>query len=330
MQSVKNRSFKFLHNFSSDDVLTNDYKSDKFESYSVKGTTPNNGKFEYKAKVNLTRDENRNLSAKTDTEGKIIFPFGNQYHFGFFQANKGGKSTVTFQLDGGNVEFKGRKFNWFVKACTNNEFQRLNLRLGANYWGSKCESNTRVQTEEVDGNRVFALSQRTMCRHNNFLYGFAGTLNNKFEAITYDGALGYETKDFDLYLRHESYVDRKNNNPHTIAHISGGNFSLGKLIASAVYRKGNDTFCGEVTHNDGNNGKVGFTVGVNHKVNSDLTAKAKADNNLNVFISLKNKYSRLLTVTGTVQLDLKNLKEGKTNTNTLLPVPLGLEFGLNL
>ncbi len=122
MDSVKNRSFKFLHNFSSDDVLTNDYKSDKFESYSVKGSTANKGKFEFKAKVALSRNDQGTLGAKADTEGKIIFPFGSKYHFGFFQANKSGKSSVNFQLDGGSVELSGKKFNWFVKAVTNNEF----------------------------------------------------------------------------------------------------------------------------------------------------------------------------------------------------------------
>jgi hypothetical protein len=80
--SFKNKSFKFLHNFSSDDVLTNDYKADKFESYSVKGSTPNEGKFEYKAKVALTRDS-EGLKAKSDTEGKLLFPIGSKYFFGF-------------------------------------------------------------------------------------------------------------------------------------------------------------------------------------------------------------------------------------------------------
>jgi len=139
--------------------LTDDFVFGTFETYKIKGTTPKNAKFDYKAKVKITEKEKKVLATLTD-EAKIQFPFYNNKFWLWLGQRRTGDLKV--HVDFGDVKVDKYKFNLFSNLKTNVDFNNFIFRIGANYFGSKVESNTRIEHGEVA--EGLSLTQRTFVR----------------------------------------------------------------------------------------------------------------------------------------------------------------------
>ncbi len=141
-------------------------------------------------------------------------------------------------------------------------------------------------------------------RHNKFLFGFAGIFDISSKLLKrYDAVLGFENKDFDVFLHHDT--------PKTTEGSSA--ISLGKLYLRGVYRHNKQTFAGEVAKLDK---KVDVSILGSHKVDDKLSVKAKAvlnlnDNNpedYNLYLSGKKEFSDKLSVTAGAKIGLRGDK----------------------
>lgn len=207
----------------------------------------------------------------------------------------------------------------FSNLKTTTKFDRFALRLGANYFGKRCESNNRIEHTN-DGHFVF--TSRNHIKHGKFLYGFVAALHLKqFAPSKYDAFVGYESKDFDVYLKHLSACNSTSE--------SKSSLSLGTVNLSAVYRRNNDTFGAEIQDDFAKKEISGAVVG-QHKVNDKLTAKAKFDNTLKLSLAAKYNFSPLLTVAVSGLFDLKNPAKAIDLSKGLLAFPFGFETTLNV
>lgn len=75
-QSLKLSPFTSLG--TPNNVLSDDYVYGSFETYKLKGSTTNGGKFDYKVKVNVASKDGK-LTANVVDEGKIQFPVKEKY-----------------------------------------------------------------------------------------------------------------------------------------------------------------------------------------------------------------------------------------------------------
>ena len=69
-------------------MLSDDYVYVTFETYKLKGSTTNGGKFDYKVKVNVANKDGK-LTANIADEGKIQFPVKEKYTVQLGQRRKG-------------------------------------------------------------------------------------------------------------------------------------------------------------------------------------------------------------------------------------------------
>lgn len=138
-QSLKLSPFTSLG--TPNNVLSDDYVHGTFETYKLKGTTANGGKLDYKVKVNTTRKDGK-ISANIVDEGKIQFPVLNRFTVQLGQRRKG---DLRAHVDLGQVTLHGKQWNFFTNLKTETTLSRFQFRLGSNYFGKSCESNTRVE-----------------------------------------------------------------------------------------------------------------------------------------------------------------------------------------
>jgi len=197
-----NKTFTTLHDFNSK-ILTDDFvhgTSDKptFETYKIKGVTGKGAAFEYKAKATLKNDSG-SYSASLNDESTIKFPFHKNKFWLWLGQRRSGELKA--HLDFGEVKVKNHNINLFANLKTTTKFDKFALRFGANYFGEKCQSNNRIEHKEDD----FIFTTRNHIKHGNFLYGFVASLSlRNFLPSKYDAFVGYESKDFDVYLKHLS------------------------------------------------------------------------------------------------------------------------------
>jgi len=138
---LKNKTFTTLHDFSTK-VFTDDFCYDNFETYKVKGTSSKNSTLDYKGKVKLENKEG-NYSASLTDESSGKFSFHQNKFWLWFGTRRNGDYKV--HLDFGDVKIKDTKLNLFSNVKTTIKFDKFNLRFGANYFGNKCESSTRLE-----------------------------------------------------------------------------------------------------------------------------------------------------------------------------------------
>lgn len=87
-----------------------------------------------------------------------------------------------------------------MKSDTN--LSKFNLRVGTNYFGPVCESNTRL--ELVPGEAPVATHRNYVTKGNNY-YGFVASLNlSTLALLRYDALIGYQNSKYELNLKHES------------------------------------------------------------------------------------------------------------------------------
>jgi len=92
--------------------------------------------------------------------------------------------------------------NFFSNVKTDTNLSKFNFRLGTNYFGSVCESNTRV--EIVPGDAP-VLTQRNYVTKGNNYYGLVASLNlQKLALLRYDALVGYQKSKYEVNLKHES------------------------------------------------------------------------------------------------------------------------------
>jgi len=307
-QSLKNKKFTQLADLK-DKLLSEDYVYDTFETYKIKGETLNNGKWDYKVKI-------KDFSKELSTELKVQFPW-NRYWF-WLGIQSGGAYNFKFHVDAGDFTFFGRRFNLFSNLKTQTNFKSFQLRLGANYWGDVCESNTRLEIYGNHGSNENALTQRTIVRRGSLFYGFVGTIGLQTLSFKlYDAILGYEQNNVNFYLQHKSQAGGKDGNH---------GFKLGKLVATTVVTRDNLDVGAEGWLQDNN---FGLTLGAQSRLNSSTTLKGRISNDLDLTLAYKKKVNSLLTITTSALLGLKDPKSIFSNSSAI-PVPLGFQFELNI
>lgn len=166
---------------------------------------------------------------------------------------------------------------------------KFQFRFGTNYFGTTCESNTRL---ELTPGQAPVATHRNYIKKGALYYGAVASLNLQTLALLrYDGLLGYVNSKYEANLKHES--DSK-----------ATKISVGTLTATATYfHDANTKFAAEV-QNKGTDFKPTVTVGAQRKVNNDLTVKGKVDNKLNLTLASKYAINKQFTLTAGLQLAL--------------------------
>jgi len=286
---------------------------DTFETWKIKGKTLGGGKWDYKAKI-------KNFNEKLSTELKLQFPW-NRYWF-WLGVQSAGKYNLKLHIDAGDFKLLGRNFNLFGNLKTQTDFQNFQFRLGANYWGSLCESNTRLEINSGAGDKENSLTQRTLVRRGSLFYGFVGTIGLQgWNFNRYDAILGYQHHDVNFYLTHKSTVgagaaDTKDHH----------GFKLGNLIATGVVTRGDLDIGAEASFSSKD---YGFALAAQSRINSSTILKGKITKDLDLTFAYKKTFNSLLTLTTSALLRLKE-PEKLLSHKGLLPVPLGFQFELNI
>ncbi|EAR90513.2 eukaryotic porin protein (macronuclear) [Tetrahymena thermophila SB210] len=290
-------------------VLSDDYVHGTFETYKFKASTTNGGKVDYKAKV-ATAQKDGKLAVKVSDEGKIQFPFLDKYTFQFCQRRSG---DVKLHFDLGNYTISGKSWNFFTNVKTDTTLSKFNFRLGTNYFGSTCESNTRL--ELVPGDAP-VLTHRNYIKKGSIYYGGVFSLNLQALALKrYDALFGYVNDKYEANLKHES--DNKDTK----------DLQVGTLTATVSYFHDANTKLALEVQNKGHKLQPTFTVGAQRKVNSDLTVKGKVNNKLDLSLASKYALNRQFTLTAGLQLALN--EKNIVDFSKFPPVPFGLQLETN-
>jgi len=309
-KSLKSKTFTQLSELK-DKVLSEDYVHDTFETWKIKGTTSGSGKWDLKGKI-------KNFNQELGTELKVQFPW-NRYWF-WLGVQSAGKYNFKFHVDAGNFLLFGKDFNLFANVKTQTNFNNFLFRFGANYWGSQCESNTRLEVGHFGGNEN-QLTQRTLVRRGSFFYGFVGTIGFQgWNFHRYDAILGYEHDNVNFYLQHKSSAPAG-------GETKDHGLKLGTVSATAVVSRDKNDFGVEVARCSRG---YCFAFGAQSNLNSTTTLKGKLNCDLDLAFAYKKKFNNnFLTLTTSGLLHLANpdkIFSGKG----LIPIPLGFQFELNI
>ncbi|KAL4468604.1 hypothetical protein ABPG74_005107 [Tetrahymena malaccensis] len=290
-------------------VLADDYVHSTFETYKFKANTTNGGKVDYKAKVSTAQKDGK-LAVKVNDEAKFQFPFLEKYTFQFCQRRSG---DIKLHFDLGNFTIYNKSWNFFSNVKTDTTLSKFNFRLGTNYFGSSCESNTRL--ELVPGDAP-VLTHRNYIKKGSIYYGGVFSLNLQTLALKrYDALFGYASGKYEANLKHES--DTKDVKE----------LQVGTLTATATYFHDDNTKLALEIQNKGHKLQPGFTVGAQRKVNSSLTVKGKVNNKLELSLASKYALNRQFTLTAGLQLALKD--KNPVDFTKFPPLPIGLQLETN-
>lgn len=212
----------------------------------------------------------------------------------------------------GNYTIHGKSWNFFTNTKTDVTLQKFKFRFGTNYFGSTCESNTRL---ELTPGEAPVATHRNYIKKGALFYGAVFSLNLQSLALTrYDALLGYNASKYELNLKHESNDATK--------------LAVGTLTGTATYLHDDKTKVAAEVKNKGTELKPTVTVGVQHKVNSDLTVKGKVDSQFKLALATKYALNKQFTLTAALELALNN---GKCcNLNNFPPIPFGLQLETNI
>jgi len=210
--------------------------------------------------------------------------------------------------------WEAKKFNLFGNLKSNNKFENFVFRFGANHFGSKCQTNNRLESSS----KGYTFTHRTLVQNKNLLYGFVGSVGlGDFSVQRFNALVGYEKDNFNFYVQEESSCDGKN----ATSKILGG-----KVTATAVYSQDKQTFGAQFAHTPKGNT---FQLAVQRALNDGSTFKLKFANNLDLSFAFKKRVNSLLTFTAAGNFELQ--KGGQAiNFGNFTPIPLGFQFDLNI
>jgi hypothetical protein len=132
----------------------------------------------------------------------------------------------------------GKDFNLFGNIKTQTDFQSFQFRVGANYWGKTCESNTRLEINSSVDDKENSLTQRTVVTRGNLFYGIVGTIGfQNWSFNRYDAILGYKQNNVNFYLTHRSTAGSAGSETK-----DNHGFKLGDVTATTVIARDNGDF----------------------------------------------------------------------------------------
>jgi len=137
-QSLKGKPFEEVVEIDNGPLDKNDYVYEKFETWKFKAKTTNGSKIAYKASVKEPCGE----GAKLDDEIKFEVPYKNLWYLLKLKR----KGDLELHLDLGDRKIGGKDINLFGNLTTTTDMKKFGYKFGWNYFGSKCESNTRFET----------------------------------------------------------------------------------------------------------------------------------------------------------------------------------------
>lgn len=201
-QSLKLSPFTSLG--APNNILSDDYVHGTLETFKLKAATSNGGKLDAKIKVNSVKKDNK-VTANVVDESKIQFPVLDRFTVQLGQRRKG---DLRAHLDLGQVEIKGLQWNLFTNIKSETSLSRFQFRLGTNYFGKACESNTRL---ELAPGEAPVLTHRNYLTKGAYYYGWVGSVNlTNLNLLRYDLLAGYTNSKYEANLKHES--NSKNTN----------------------------------------------------------------------------------------------------------------------
>lgn len=315
--SLKTTPFVSLGgNYTFNDVFTKDYVHKKLGNFAFKAPTLKNGNLNVKLNLNLNETADKAVLTLSD-EFKVGFPFSPRNNLNMYLETRLRRSgEVKLHLDGGKTKI-GFEVNPFFNLKTNISLDALTSRIGLNYFGSSCESGTRL--EKTNKDEIF-FTQRNIIKHGYFLYAFVVSLGlDDFKPVKYDALMKYTHNSFDLYVQHFS--------PNKVT--KAGGLKFGKVALNAVLNyDSKNTFGAHFKYNTDNK-KNRIVLGAVHKFRDEITLKGKVDNKLKVTGSGKVKVNDKLSLTVGGQLNLQNGSKA-FNFKKLIPIPLGfsLDFAI--
>lgn len=153
--------------------------------------------------------------------------------------------------------------------------------MGANYFGNNYENNVRFETRGSESG--YSLTERIFARRKNFFYGLVGTVGlDNFAFSRYDGILGFNRDNLNLYFKFEGQP-----NQEKVELFHG--LPAGKLTVTGVYTKDKNVFGAELTHSPKG---TTFQVATQRQINDNTTLKARLNDNLDLSLAWKNKWSK--------------------------------------
>lgn len=146
------------------------------------------------------------------------------------------------------------------------------------------------------------LYHRSAISYNNFKLNFAGAydiFNNCL--LKKDLLLGFKHSDVEAFVRHEDDWAKSKD---------GKGFSLGNLIANVMFKHSDSKVGLEyATTAKFDTHKITGLLETSHSSLKGATAKLKLGSDLQGTLSLKHKVNKVLTVTGTVSSNLKDVSQ---------------------
>jgi len=235
----------------------------------------------------VTNIEGRNLETKFDSKG-VIRAWAN---FGTY-----------------NI---GRPVNITAKVKTNNAFNYLSGYLGVEH--QTRQFNVQARLDLKNGN-IPHLNHKLTFNYDRFQLGAVAKLNLQAHNLArYNLFLGYAERDFSVFAEHLSRNKTK--------------FSIGRLLAGAIYRRGGNDYVAKVSYRPEKKDQVRVKVGAVVNVNRDTVIRAKINDKTKLTLSSKFRYNSNLTLVAGTQVSL--LDPSSIFTNKTVPIPLGLSVEFN-
>lgn len=306
--SLANSQFCSLGSYNYNKVLSDDYCHKKLETVKVKGSTTKNASFNLKTTVLLKKTESGSKLALTD-EYKFGFPYERLY----LQTRVKRNGDLKLHLDGGEIEVLKTKVNLFTNLKTNLSFGCYNWRVGFNYFGERCESNLRIET---NSKQDYDFANRTILKNGNWRYGLVSIFHLDGTALKkYDSFVEYRKKDYELHLSHLSPA------------VTNQGMHLGKLTLGGLYRLNPSTNVALQVKKNCAFPKLRAVLGVQKAFESGLVVRGKCDTKGKISTVGKYKVNPKLTLSFGSQF---NLEKGSKfiDFSQTLPFPLG--FGVDI
>jgi hypothetical protein len=230
----------------------------------------------------ITNIEGTNLETKFDSKGVI-------------------RAWANF----GNYNI-GRLVNITAKVKTNNAFNYLSGYLGVEH--QTRQFNVQARLDLKNGN-IPHLNHKLTFNYDRFQLGAVAKLNLHAQNLArYNLFLGYIERDFSVFAEHVSRNKTK--------------FSVGRLLAGAIYRRGGNDYVAKVSYRPEKQDQVRVKVGAVVNVNRDTVIRAKINDKTKLTLSSKFRYNSNLTLVAGTQVSL--LDPSSIFTNKTVPIPLGL------
>lgn len=297
--SLKSKFFSMED--SKSNSLLGGYCHKKLETIKMKGNSKS-GHWAFKGSFNL------------DKNGLVKYSDEFSYGFGFLdrlylQARMDRKGGLRYHLDMGNLDIHDHKIDLSATVKTNMNLGNLHWRLATHYKTKGFEHRGRI---ERDANSKPCVSWCTLMKH--------GQLKAASAVMVHLDSMSVRRYDASLLLRMQKgmHFSLVHHTPLLAEQVDAR--ALGKVTAGLAFKIDKKTRAALQLSKAGD--KLRAQLGVDHKVCSHFSVKAKCDNNTKCTFMFNKKINDMLSVSVASQLNFN--KSVKTvDMDSVLPFPMG-------